>query len=278
MSEFSIKNHRLIGPVTYHNTKKTSGEITPKFLVIHYTAGSSFQNDVATLSTSSVQASCHLVIGPKGEVAQIGKLNANLWHAGKSSWRGYTNLNSYSIGIEVSCPGPVEMIDDQGNIATIKYWWGKTATVPKNTLVYAPPRNGGKAQWWVQFTPEQIEKVIDIGLLLMHHYGLQEAVGHDQIAPDRKIDPGPCCPQNVFDILNGRVTNDAFDPATPTLGMATVANTNYEGLNFRDAPNGRVTGLLPDGTVVEVLREDGNWAQVRTPAGYVGWVFRKYLI
>lgn len=275
---YSIVNDILQGPdIEYHRTTKSSGKIKPKFLVIHYTAGSSFRNDVATLSSSNVQASCQLVIGQDGEIAQIGKLTDCLWHAGQSSWRGYNGLNRYSIGIEVTCPGPVDVIEDYGNMALIKYWWGKTARVDKSTLVYAPPTNGGPPRWWVQFTEAQIQKLIEVGSLLMAHYNLQEAVGHDQIAPTRKIDPGPCCPKSVFDILNGRNVSDEFEPNSPALNHGIVFGTNGEGLNFRDSPNGTITGKLPETTPVEILSQNGVWLQVRTPAGYVGWVHGKYV-
>ena len=48
-------------------------------------------------------------------------------------------------------------------------------------------------------------------------------------------------------------------------------------LTFRDGPNGRAKGALPEGTVVERLSTSGDWWQVRTPAGYVGWAYSSYL-
>jgi len=48
-------------------------------------------------------------------------------------------------------------------------------------------------------------------------------------------------------------------------------------LSFRDGPNGAKKGELPENTVVEKLGEDGDWSQVRTPAGFVGWVAAEFL-
>lgn len=281
---YSVKNHRLEGPnISYHTTTKKSGKISEvAFCVIHYTASTNFDADVKTLSSSNVQASCQLVVSPSGEVAQIGLLNDCLWHAGQSSWRGYNGLNRYSIGIEVTCPGPVDMIEDYGSTALIKYWWGKTNVVDKSTLVYAPATNGGPAKWWVSFTPQQIDAVIEIGMALKKYYGIREFVGHDQIAPSRKIDPGPCCPKQVFDILNGRAndpyTEEPVDDPNSIHEARQMIVSVADSLNFRDAPNGKVIGKLPNTTPVEVFEISGNWAKVKTPAGYVGWVHKGYLV
>ncbi len=48
-------------------------------------------------------------------------------------------------------------------------------------------------------------------------------------------------------------------------------------LNFRDAPSGTKKGDLPEGTLVERIAIDGHWSRVRTPRGFVGWVFSDFL-
>ena len=48
-------------------------------------------------------------------------------------------------------------------------------------------------------------------------------------------------------------------------------------LNFRDAPSGTKKGELPEGTLVERLALDGHWSRIRTPRGFVGWVFSDFL-
>ena len=56
-----------------------------------------------------------------------------------------------------------------------------------------------------------------------------------------------------------------------------VVDVAPSSLNFRDAPNGQKKGSLPERSVVERLAVVGNWWQVRTRAGFVGWVFSKFL-
>lgn len=271
---YSVKNNKLIGPnVTYVNTKKKSGKIKPKFLVIHYTASDNYEGDVRTLSTSDRPASCQLVIAPDGRVTQIGALNDKMWHAGKSAWRGYSMLNSYSIGIEVTCPGP---------LTGDKTWYGKKLVDGEPfPFINAAHKNGGKVQNWAGFTDAQIDAVIDIGSALMKAYKLEEAVGHDDISPGRKIDPGPSCPDSVFHALNGnRIEED--EPERPELNSVDGARRIVVGvapdrLNFRASPNGQIRGQLPENTKVDLLAVRGEWAQVRTPAGYVGWVHNDYI-
>jgi hypothetical protein len=56
-----------------------------------------------------------------------------------------------------------------------------------------------------------------------------------------------------------------------------VSGVRPSTLNFRDAPNGVRKGALPENTLVEKLNESGGWWQVRTQAGFVGWVWSEFL-
>lgn len=71
---------------------------------------------------------------------------------------------------------------------------------------------------------------------------------------------------------NGRDLPD--DMRLPRLKVRGVAPST---LNFRAAPNGEKRGALPEGTTVEQIAMFGNWSQVRTPAGFVGWVSSSFL-
>lgn len=277
MSDYKVKYNKLYGSgVEYHDTKKKGGIIKPKYLVLHYTVGTNFDSDVRVLSSSSIPASCHIVIGPEGQVAQIGgALNRRLWHAGKSYWKGLSGLNSYSIGIEVTCPGPVKPLSD-GRFMTA------LGSVIENgkpwRVIEAKHKNGSQWTHWAVFTEKQVERILDIGSAIMAHYNIEEAVGHDMIAPRRKIDPGPSMPDAVLARLNGRREDKEDAPMGNTTGaMYIVRGTDYEGLNFRVAPSGRRVGSLPENTIVEKLDVDGNWFKVKTPAGYIGWVYSSYL-
>lgn len=275
---YAVVNDRLVGfGVKHVSTKKTSGKMVPKMLVLHYTAGTSFEGDLAILSTASAKVSCHLVIGPNGEVGQVGDFKDALWHAGVSNWKGYSGLNQHSIGIEVTSPG---WLTSKGS-GTAATWSGKI--IKDNDpwpFIHARHKNPKEnATLWAGFTEKQIDAVLEIGALLMDHYGLKEAVGHDQIAPLRKIDPGPCCPQSVFARFNGNA-EDEQEIERPDLPGGTamkVTGVAPEKLAFRSSPNGTKRGELSENQIVEQIAVDGKWTNVRTPAGYVGWVWSSYL-
>lgn len=282
---YRIENNKLYGDGVDHKstTKKSSGSLKPKFLVIHYTASTNYDSDVRVLSGSNKpNVSCHLVIGPNGEVTQVGDFTDKLWHAGKSEYNGYSYLNGYSIGIEVTCPGWVR----KSGFGYVDYAGRRVKNGSPWKIIEAKHKNGTTHEkYWALFTEAQIEKVKEIGSLLMDHYGLEEAVGHDDIAPSRKVDPGPCCPDVIFNFLNGNTEHESADAEIHYDSKETsksskeymVVNVGTGGLNFRDSPNGYKKGVLPEDTVVKMINEEGSWMKVETPAGYTGWVSSGYL-
>ena len=92
-----IQNHRLIAddgkPVSYVETPNKSGVMTPEFLIMHYTAGSSAEGSVAWMCNPAAKAAAHLVIGRDGSLTQLAAFNRVAWHAGKSVWAGRSGLN-----------------------------------------------------------------------------------------------------------------------------------------------------------------------------------------
>lgn len=75
------------------------GTITPKFIVLHHTAGN-FAGSVSWCLNASAKVSYHYIINPEnGNRVQLVWDSKRAWHAGKSSWGGYSGLNGYSIGI-----------------------------------------------------------------------------------------------------------------------------------------------------------------------------------
>ena len=280
---YTIKNNKLVGDnVEYHSTSKKSGTMKPRYLVIHYTAGRSFKGDVRTLSTSNVKASCQLVLSKEGKWAQIGNLNDIQWHAGKSRWDGLSGLNRYSIGIEVCCEGPVKFVKESRGVRYYRTWFGSTVNDKDDNIIEARHENGGPRQGWVQFTEAQIDALLEVGSLLMDHYNLKEAVGHDMIAPRRKTDPGPCMPDNVYSALNGR--NGGTDSSTGGLPDDEwdyeVHGTGSTGLNIRKWPSSKsqIIRVLKEGEKLDRQRSKGSWYRVETEKdGIEGWVYSRYL-
>mgnify|MGYP001467668508 FL=1 len=72
-----------------------------KFVIIHYTGMQSEIESINRLKNPKYKVSCHYLISRKGEVVQMVKEKNIAWHAGKSKWKQFKNLNNYSIGIEL---------------------------------------------------------------------------------------------------------------------------------------------------------------------------------
>ena len=72
-----------------------------KFVIIHYTGMQSEIESINRLKNPTSKVSCHYLINRKGQVIQMVNDNKIAWHAGKSKWKKISNLNPYSIGIEL---------------------------------------------------------------------------------------------------------------------------------------------------------------------------------
>ena len=82
-------------------TKKSAWTNLCTGIVVHHTAGWTFESNMNYLANSSAQASVHFVIGPKGEVWKIGDPKDILWHAWNWSWWWTPNVNTKFLWIEV---------------------------------------------------------------------------------------------------------------------------------------------------------------------------------
>ena len=151
-----------------------------RFLVIHFTSGATAQSSVNFWKTTEAKgASAHLAIDRDGSVIQCRPFNRTCGHAGKSKWKGFEGLNSCSIGIELANAGD--------NSALARKW----STLP---LIQARHKNGGPLVEWEAYPEAQVLKCIEVAKVLVARYKLDDIVGHDDIAPDRKNDPGPAFP------------------------------------------------------------------------------------
>ena len=136
-----------------------------QYLIIHFTVGD-FPSALKTLTEGPV-SSHYLVTEKQGDtpakIYQLVDENRRAYHAGVSSWKGATMMNASSIGIEIVNPG------------------GKRGP------------NG-----WVfsDFEPEQIDRVVDLvkQIVARHEIRPDRILGHSDIAPTRKNDPGPKFP------------------------------------------------------------------------------------
>ena len=270
---YTVKDHRLVlndTPVEFFPSPNTSGDIRPKFLVIHFTAGATGARETAQyFQKPSAKTSAHLSMDYDGSVVQSVAFNTKAWHAGRSNWAGYKGLNSHSIGIEVCNPGPLTRTAS----GTYTTWWGKEIDPSTTLVIDAPHPNNpnGQIYGWIPFTPEQMESLIEIGSLLMEEYDLQECVGHDMISPGRKTDPGPCMDGRVYDRINS-LAQSSNELVWRVSNVSTF-------LNGRSGPstNNSVVQQLPKGTALEVIQRAGVWWKVETQEGQELWVHSKFL-
>lgn len=128
----------------------------PVLIVLHYTADDSAQQALQTLRTqnSGGPVSSHYLIGNDGRIDQLVDDSQRAWHAGAGRWGTITDVNSASIGIE---------LDNDG---------------------HSP------------FPQVQIDKLLDLLADLTDRWRIPrtQVIGHEDLAPGRKIDPGPLFP------------------------------------------------------------------------------------
>ncbi|MFV0506974.1 MAG: N-acetylmuramoyl-L-alanine amidase [Bacteroidales bacterium] len=148
-----------------HRKHKAKGNYNDRIntLVLHYTV-SDYPSSIITLTERNV--SSHYLVGDddtKNKVLQLVGEDKRAWHAGKSHWNGTRDLNSTSIGIEIVNPGYKDINEER---------------------TYFP------------FSDEQIRKVGLLSKSIVERYNIKplNIVGHQDIAPDRKSDPGPLFP------------------------------------------------------------------------------------
>ena len=148
-------------------------------LVLHYTGMQSAAEAIARLADPDAKVSAHYVIAEDGQIVRMVAEDKRAWHAGNSWWRGVTDINSASIGIEIVNPG--------------------------HEFGYPP------------FPEEQIDALVPLVGAIVGRYGITRGniVGHSDIAPARKRDPGELFPWNRLARLRlalPRPTRNLMDP------------------------------------------------------------------
>lgn len=198
-----VKNHMLHfdngDQCDYSETPNKSGSVNPLYLIMHYTAGTSFDGAVTWLTKKEAKASAHVVIGRAGEIVQLAPFSKKAWHAGKSSWGELSSMNKYSIGIEMVNAGKLQRRADGAWIN-----WAKKA-IPDEEVVLLTHKNESLEVGWHIYTEEQINAAIDVAAALHMKYEFVDILGHDDVAPTRKVDPGPAFPLGSFSsVIMGR--------------------------------------------------------------------------
>ena len=125
--------------------------LTPRFVVLHYTAMPTAEAAIDRLCDPAAQVSAHYVICKTGQITQLVSEGLRAWHAGAGSWTGLSDINSRSIGIE---------LDNDGQ-----------GPFPEPLMRSLEPLLARILQGW--------------------NIPAENVIGHSDMAPGRKIDPGP---------------------------------------------------------------------------------------
>ena len=137
-------------PSSNYSLRRVDTEI--EFIILHYTAMST-EKSLERLCDPVHEVSCHYLIDPSGFCYQLVDNNKRAWHAGKSYWRGYHDLNSRSLGIELVNSGNENYPDAQMNslIKLLQHLIESLALNPKNVLGHsdiAPTRKLDPGKWF----------------------------------------------------------------------------------------------------------------------------------
>lgn len=267
-----IVQHRLQGDggaaVAFQRSPNQSGSLTARYLVMHYTAGSSAAGAIATLTNPASRASAHLVIGRDGAVTQLVPFNRIAWHAGRSRWHDLRGLNAHSIGIELDNAGRLER-----QAGEWRSWFGRT--YPSDEVLEAAHKNESRVRGWQLYTAEQLAVATTAARAIVEKYGLVDILGHDDIAPGRKADPGPAFPMNSFKsaVLGRRQDGAEIYETTAYLNIREGPGTGYEKL---------AASPLAPGTRLNLEARDGSWCSVEVldangRPDLTGWVHGNYI-
>ena len=181
----------------------------PDMVVLHYTGMQTGEAALARLRDPEAKVSSHYVVEEDGRVFRLVPEERRAWHAGRSFWKGERDCNAASIGIEIANPG--------------------------HEFGYRP------------FPEVQIAAVIDLLAGVRERWTIPDGriVGHSDVAPDRKQDPGELFPWKALaEAGHGLWAEPAAAPGAPlTVGDegpgVFALQAGLTRLGYDSAPSGR---------------------------------------
>lgn len=184
MISYNIENDWLTPSqnINHNLNKYSNGWNICDYVIIHYTASRTAKSAHNTF-LSPAKVSWHITVDRDGSIFQLYDFRKVTWHAGISSWKRpngsiINGLNRWSIGIEVANYGKLSY-----NNGLFKNAYGK---IVENNEVY----KALDGTFWHDYTPEQIKTLKEIVPVLCKKYKCLDVLGHEEISPTRKIDPG----------------------------------------------------------------------------------------
>jgi len=147
-----MKNFKAIYSINFNKIPRSPKKIT--YLIYHYTGMLSEKRAIERLTNKSSKVSCHYFIKRNGQIINMVPDKFIAWHAGVSNWKNHKNLNDKSIGVEI--------------------------------------QNSGHSGKFEGYSDKQINSLLILSKILKKKYNIKSKnfLGHSDIAPNRKKDPG----------------------------------------------------------------------------------------
>ena len=176
------------------------------------------------------------------------------------------NQGEASIGVEIDNAGPMNQVGDR-----FMAWFGRE--YPASEVLMAAHKHGGPVRPWHVYTEAQISRCLELAELLVQHYGLQDVLGHDDIARGRKQDPGPAFP---LASIAGRALGRGDDEPVRYI-------VSTDGLNIRKGPDAGFDSVAPPlarGTLLRLIEPGSRWSKVEVdgPSDVEGWVNNHFIV
>ena len=165
-------------PIIYNKFKSDNFDqrkFDISLVIIHFTETKTFTDALNLLTSKERKVSCHYLIDKSGDIFNLVDLDKRAWHAGESMWGNYDDINSRSVGIEIVNSGEI-IIEN--------------------------------------YTSKQLVPLSDLLIKMLKENDIENILGHSDIAPTRKIDPGVHFPwQKIYknlglDWVRDRINNE----------------------------------------------------------------------
>lgn len=231
----------------------------PDSIILHYTGMADAASALLWLANPLSQVSCHYVVFEDGRIFQLVPEARRAWHAGRGEWRGETDMNSASIGIEIANAGHVLSTGFDAGGKPLP----RPADAPPNPFPpLGPP-----------FPEAQIEAVIALVADIKARWRIADAriLAHSDIAPGRKIDPGEAFPWARLAAAGLGLWPDPERLAQATSATAPTFRPGDEGMPIRAlqsllASFGyglEITGVYDQRTFDVIAAFQRHWRQAR---------------
>jgi N-acetylmuramoyl-L-alanine amidase len=184
-------------------------------VILHYTGMEDGPSAIKRLRDPEARVSCHYVIEEDGRVFRLAEERMRAWHAGVSFWGGITDINSHSVGIEIV--------------------------------------NGGHDFGLPDYPPAQIAALIDLLSDILDRRKLHpvRVIGHSDVAPARKDDPGEKFPWTQLHAAGVAIAPKIEEQSRHVLYAPGVEDAGVAGVQQALAAIGygvTVTGVLDEAT------------------------------